>query len=60
MTSPFRLGKVGLPNWSHTGVILTSLIRSDLVEIGQVMPAYLTGQNMTSPPLVGLGQVRSC
>ena len=45
-----RTGLVGLPNWSQTGLNLTSPLRSDLVRIDQVMSDYLTaGQYMTSP-----------
>ena len=40
---------VRLPNWSHTGLYLTSSIRLDLVWIGQVMSDYLTSQYTTSP-----------
>ena len=49
---------MGLPNWSHTGLNLTSSLRLDLVMIRLVMFDYLTGQNMTNPA-VRLSQVRS-
>ena len=61
MFGQVRLGLVDLPNWSHTGLNLTNLLRSDLVKTVWVMSGDLTGRNMTSPPrscLVRLSQVR--